>query len=167
MFKVNDYVVYGSTGVCQIIDITKEHNSDKNVIEYYVLKPVFDNNDNSNLTIKTPINNKKVLIRNIISKDDALSLIASSPDKETIWINDERQRSEKFKSILKSGECKGWLKLIRSIRLEQQEKDALGKKLSKRDEDIMRVAGKNLNEEFAIALNISPNEVDRFILEHV
>ena len=24
MFKINDYVVYGTTGVCKIVDITKE-----------------------------------------------------------------------------------------------------------------------------------------------
>ncbi len=166
MFEVNDYVVYGSTGVCQIVDITKEQSADNQEIDYYVLKLVFDNNDNSNMTIKTPINSTKVSIRNIITKEDALSLIASGSDKESIWIYDERKRSENFKSILKSGECKGWLELIRTIRLQRIEKDALGKKLSKRDEDIMRIAEKNLNEEFALALNISPNEVDSFILEH-
>ena len=24
MFKVNDYIMYGMTGVCQVVDITKE-----------------------------------------------------------------------------------------------------------------------------------------------
>jgi len=39
MFKINDYVVYGSTGVCQIIDISKEKNLSNDEIQYYVLQP--------------------------------------------------------------------------------------------------------------------------------
>ncbi|NLO98057.1 MAG: hypothetical protein GX091_08320 [Peptococcaceae bacterium] len=38
-----------------------------------------------------------------------------------------------------------------------------GKKLAKADEDIMKIAEKNMNEEFAAALNISPDEVISYI----
>jgi len=37
----------------------------------------------------------------------------------------------------------------------------------KTDEDIMKAAEKNLHEEFAMALNISPDEVLHYILDHV
>ena len=38
MFKVNDYIMYGMTGVCQVVDITKESFIDNLQKEYYVLK---------------------------------------------------------------------------------------------------------------------------------
>ena len=54
MFKINDYVIYNSIGVYQIADIRKDKDISNTETEYYVLKPVFDNN----MTIKTPVNNK-------------------------------------------------------------------------------------------------------------
>lgn len=163
MFKVNDYVVYNSEGVYKVVDIKKEKFISNNEIEYYVLEPAYSNN----LTIKTPVNNPKVMMRNIITKEDVLSLIAEMSESETVWIDDDRKRNEDFKAALKTGESKEWAKIIKTIYLKKQEKNFSGKKISKTDEDIMKAAEKNLYEEFAIALNISPDEVVSYILEHV
>lgn len=160
MFKVNDYVVYNATGVYKIVDIRKEKDISDNETEYYVLQPAFNNN----LTIKTPVHSPKVMIRGVITKEEVLSLISTMPEKETIWIDNDRQRCADFKAALKSGENDEWVKLIKTIYLEKQEKSQLGKKLMKTDLEIMETAEKNLNEEFAIALNISPDEVPAFIL---
>lgn len=162
MFEVNDYVVYNSNGVYKIVDIRTEKISDTEA-EFYVLEPAFNNN----LTIKTPVNNPKVLMRGVITKDDVLSLIASMPEKEAIWINNDRERSENFKAALKSGESEEWVRLIKTIYLEKEKKSHIGKKLMKTDQDIMITAERNLNEEFAIALDISPDEVPAFILERI
>jgi len=163
MFKVNDYVIYNSMGVYQIIDIREEKDINDNNTEYYVLKPVYGNN----LTIKTPVNNTKVFMREILKKEEVLSLIESLPEQETVWIEDDRKRNETFRASLKTGDSGEWVKLIKTIYLEKQKKSADGKKLMKADEDIMRIAEKNLCEEFAVALNIEPEEVVSYILEHV
>jgi len=165
VFKVNDYVVYGSTGVCQITAIVNDSYPNRDETEYYVLRPVYNNMNN--MIIKTPVNNPKVLIRKVISKHDVSSLIAAMPELETIWIDDSRERSEHFKAILRTGKCEEWIKLIRTLYLEQEEKSVVGKKLTKTDEEIMKTAEKHLCEEFAIALNISPDEVISYILDHV
>lgn len=163
MFKINDYVVYNTTGVCKIIDIRKEKGISNNDMDYYVLEPAYD----KNLTIKTPVNNPKVLMRNIITKDEILELIAAMPNNESPWISDDRERNETFKAALKSLDSEKWIKLIRTIYIAKQKKTELGKKLSKADEEIMKIAEKNLNEEFALALNISPDEVVPYILERI
>ena len=164
MFEVNDYVVYNSNGVYKIVDIIKENDVNNIEIEYYALQPVFSN---SNLIIKTPVNNPKVLMRGVITKDDVLALISAMPDEETICINDDKKRSENFKDALKTGECVDWIRIIKTLRQDKQEKSAVGKKLMKSEEDIMKTAEKHLHEEFAIALNILPDEVHSFILEHI
>lgn len=163
MFKKNDYIIYNTMGVCKVVDIRKEKDINDNETDFYILQPVFGNN----LTIKTPVNNPKVFMRKILEKEDVLSLIESFPEQETNWIKDDRQRSEKFKAALKSGECEDWAKLIKTIYEEKQEKTAMGKRLMKVDEDIMKAAEKNLYEEFAAALNISPEEVPSFITDYV
>lgn len=163
MFKVNDYVVYGLTGVCQIADITKEESNDTGEIEYYVLNPVYS----ENMTIKVPVNNQNILMRAIITKDDVLALIASMPGIESVWIEDNRQRNADYKAALRSGKNEEWLKIIKALYLEKEARATIGKKLSKTDEDLMNSAETQLNQEFAIALNISPDAVAEYIHQHI
>lgn len=163
MFKVNDFVVYGISGVCQITDIEKDSYINNEELEYYVLKPVFS----ENMTIKLPVNSSKVLMRKTMSKDEVLSLIESIPKQKTLWLEDNRERSEYFKAALKTGKSEELVKVVKTIYLEKEEKAAAGRKLSKTDEDIFKTAEKQLNEEFGLALGISPDEVIPYILEHI
>ena len=163
MFKVNDYVVYGLTGVCQIVDIQTDTLINDEENEFYVLKPVFSDN----MTIKIPVNNYHAKMRKAISKDEVQALIASMPEQETVWIDDNRERTESFKGALRTGKSEEWVRIIKTIYLEKAERVAAGKKLSKADEDIFYAAEKQLYEEFAIALGITPDDVVPYIIEHI
>lgn len=163
MFKVNDYVVYNTNGIYKVVDIRSDKDLSDCIIEYYVLQPAFG----KNMTIKTPVHNQKVLMREVITKDKLLSLLAKKPEMENVWISDNRERILNFKAALKTGECAEWLRLIKIINIEKQEKFLNGKKLQKTDAEILKAAEKNLHEEFAIALNISPGEVPSFIHKHI
>lgn len=163
MFKVDDYVVYNSTGVYKIIDIRTEKDISNNDVDYYVLEPAYNNN----IIIKTPVNNPKVLMRKIMTKEAVLSLIATMPEIETIWTYDDKCRSENFKAAIRTGQCEEWVKVIKTLYLAKKGKLDIGKKLIKTDEEIMKAAEKNLHEEIGIALNISPDEVLPYILDHV
>lgn len=162
MFKINDYVVYSSTGVCQIIDIRQDEITN-NETEYYILQPVFND---KNMIIKIPVNNPVLPMRAILTKDEALSLINTMPEVEPILVDDRRERTKLFNSILKSRKCEEYLKIIKTLHLEKDAKAAIGKTLSKSDEDLMNTAEKSLFEELAIALDSSPEEVLSCILEH-
>ncbi|MGE5390862.1 MAG: CarD family transcriptional regulator [Deltaproteobacteria bacterium] len=163
MFKVNDYIVYGLTGVCQVVDITKGDNADNCRTEYYVLQPVYSDN----ITIKVPVNNSSILMRAVCSKEDIMSMIAMMPGIQTIWIDNEKQRMNDYKAALKTGKIEEWVKIIKTLYLEREARSVDGRKLRKTDEDILCTAQKYLNEEFAIALNIGPDEVPDYILRHI
>ncbi len=163
MFKIDDYVVYGTTGVCQVIDIRKEKDINDDETEYYILQPVFS----SNMTVKVPVDNPKVMIRKVITKDDVSALIEAIPQMETFRIDDYKKRNESFKSALKTGKCEEWIRLIKTLHQEKREKASLGKKLMKADEDIMKAAERYLYEEFSVVLGISPEEVVSYIREHI
>lgn len=160
MFSKNDYIVYGTTGVCKIIDIVKK-NFNKNLErEYYVLKPAYDTNS----TIYAPVDNKTVSIRKIMTINEVYSLINTMPHTEIIWIEDINLRKEKYTKILKSGDNKQLVKLIRTLYLEKEKKKVEGKKLYVNDEKIMTDAEKLLHEEFALVLDIKVDEVLPFLL---
>ena len=163
MFEVNDYIMYGMTGVCQVVDITKERIIDDLQKEYYVLKHIYAND----IIIKIPTDNEKISMRKILSKGEVTTLIDNITNSETIWIDDDRQRNEAFKSILKTGDVDNLVKLVRSIYLNKEYKKSIGKKTYKVDQEIMDVAERLLNEELATVLKINPSEVASYISNHI
>lgn len=163
MFEVNDYIMYGMTGVCQVVDITKERIIDDLQKEYYVLKHIYANDT----IIKIPTDNEKISMRKILSKGEVTTLIDNITNSETIWIDDDRQRNDAFKSILKTGDVDNLVKLVRSIYLNKEYKKSIGKKTYKVDQEIMDVAERLLNEELATVLKINPSEVASYISNHI
>lgn len=155
MFKVDDYIMYGRTGVCKVIDITNERFINGEERKYYVLSGIHNNNNNNNTIIKIPLDNTKIPMRKIISKGDVTSLINDMSNMEALWIDDEKKRSNKFKTMLKSGKCEDLIELISNKRYF--------KKLNKADKEIIKEAERLVSEEFAIILNISPKEVNSYI----
>lgn len=162
MFNVNDYIMYGTTGVCKVLDIKKEKNMDDVEEDYYVLHPVYTDNG----VIKIPVNNDKIFMRSILSEKDVASIISQISEYETIWEDDGRKRNEKFKSILKMGKCEGWIQLIKSIKLKKRENKSAGRNMYQADEEIMKSAKKLLFQEFATVLKIQPDEVSSYITSH-
>lgn len=161
MFKVNDYVMYGMTGVCKILDISNEKFINNENRKYYVLSPVYYDKT----IIKVPVDNNKIQMRKIISKENVALLINDTPNMEALWIDDEKKRNQEFKTMLKSGKCEDLIKLIKSINLNKESTKLLGKKIYQSDNDIMKEAERLLNEEFAVVLEILPSEVNSHIFK--
>lgn len=163
MFNVDDYIMYGMTGVCKVVDITNEKFINGEKRKYYVLNPIYNNDT----TIKVPLDNDKIPMRKVISKGDMTSLINDIPNMEILWIDDEKKRMAQFETMLKSGQCEELIKLIRNIKFSKKYARSIGKKLYKSDRDIMKEAERLLTEEFAIILNIYPNEANSYILSQI
>ena len=86
------------------------------------------------------------------------------PDAQTEWIDNEQQRKEKFSKIVKEGDHRELIKLIRALYFNREEKHRSGKKFYLSDERIMKEAETILHEEFAHVLNIKLEEVVPFIM---
>ncbi|GAA0824798.1 MAG: CarD family transcriptional regulator [Clostridium sp.] len=162
MFKINDYVVYGSNGVCKVTDIEQVTLRNEE-LEYYILSPVY----NEKMTIKTPVNNQKILMRELMTKAEIVNLLKEISKNETVEIEDSRRRVEEYKAIIRRGNAEELIKVINSIKLEKDEKISIGKKLNKTDEDIMISASKQLYQEMAIVLEIDVDEVQDYIKNNI
>ena len=159
MFKVDDYIMYGMTGACKVLDITNEKFINNEHRKYYVLSPVYYDKT----IIKVPVDNNKIPMRKIISEDNVNLLINDVSNIEALWIDDEKKRNQQFKTMLKSGQCEELIKLIISINFNKEYTKSLGKKTYQSDNDIMKEAERLLSEEFAIILNISSSDVISYI----
>ena len=87
--------------------------------------------------------------------------------KETIWIDDERERTERYKAILESGVREELVKIIKTLYMKKQELVDCGKKLHICDEIIMQRAENMLYEEFAVVLDIKKEDVLPLIVSEI
>ena len=156
MFKVGEYVVYGMNGVCRVEEIgpmpLSGMDSDK---IYYTLLPLYTKGS----TVFTPVDNKKVKIRSVISKKQALELMDEMPDVEEIEVVDDKKRELAYKEALKSCDCRD------TVYKRKEERQAQGKKMSACDERYLKQAQDSLFGEFAISLRIEKNEVEDYMMQ--
>ncbi|WMJ22829.1 CarD family transcriptional regulator [Paludicola sp. MB14-C6] len=164
MFQVNDIITYGLHGVCTISEITKKELDGKR-IEYYILKPI--NDDNS--TISIPVHNEKLTakMRPTLSKDEIYSLIKELPKEEINWIDNENLRVKQYKELLGSGNPKKILILLKSLYLHKIEQEKMNKKLHMIDERILKNAEEVLYNQFSYSLNTSQERVQDLLLKYM
>ncbi|MGI6333916.1 MAG: CarD family transcriptional regulator [Saccharofermentanales bacterium] len=163
MYQIDDYVVYGSAGVCRIVDIRQESFGDAGDREYYVLDSVYGNR----MQTYIPVDNISVTMRPALKKEEVLDLIQSLPDIDSEWIQDDNQRRTLFAEILQSCDPAQIAYLIKMIYHRQKELQELGKRLTSADSEALKTAEKLLYDEFALVLDIQIEQVIPFIAEKI
>ena len=163
MYQVKDFVVLGATGVCQIVDICKDDFGDEEVREYYVLDPVGGNG----LTINIPTDNQTVSMRRAMTKKEIHALLRTVPDGELVWTDDDNTRRNTYSEALHSGDQHQLVQMVRTIQYQKEELEKEGKKLPGADVEALKTAEKMLYHEFALVLNIEPEQVIPFILKKI
>ena len=158
MFSINDTVMYGHTGVCKIVDICSKEFNGKNQ-KYYVLCPEFE----SKTTIYCPCDCEKIRMRKLLSPEEVNSLIQTMADEKTSWIENDQARKEKQLNIIRNGDHKELIQMIKTLYYKRKEKIAEGKKLHSTDEKAMEDAENLLYQEFAQVLDMKPEDVFTFI----
>lgn len=164
MFKKGDYIIYGNKGVCRVEEIGTLNSPgiSKNRI-YYTLVPYFTKGS----TIFTPADNDKVLMRPVISQEEALELIDGIREIEALWIPDEKRREAAYKEALHKCECRELVRIIKTIYSRKMARLASGKKVTAGDEKYFHMAEDELYGELAVVFDMDKEEAKEFVLERV
>lgn len=164
MFETGNYIIYGTKGVCKVdaIGTINVPGADRQRL-YYTLSPV---NDRSG-TIYTPVENSKVAMRRVISKEEALALIDEIPSIESLWISNEKEREHLFQKALLTCDCREAIKIIKTLYLKKIKRQESGKTATALDQKYLQYAQDQLYGEFAIALGMDKNQVENFITETI
>lgn len=164
MFEVNDYIVCGANGVCKVIDIVEPSISVcSGKGQYYKLQPVYEKES----VLYIPIENNKVLMREIISRDEVDTLIKEIQSIELLSFDSDRECEMKYKEMMRKYDCRECLKIIRTSYLRNKERLSEGKKATCVDERYLKIAEDYVYGEFALVLNIPKDKVKDFILKQV
>lgn len=164
MFQVGDFVVHGTNGVCRVEDIgTLDTAGVPKDMIYYTLCP----NNSKGSKIFTPIENEKVVIRPVITKEEAFDLIDNIKEIDSLWIIDEKRREMEYKEAFRKCDCRELVKIIKTIYLRKRSRMAEGKKVTVGDERYFHMAEESLYTELAIPLEMDRDKVKEFIIARV
>lgn len=163
-FEIGDVIIYGNSGVCRITDCGKLDSmcADKNTL-YYTIEPCYS----SSTKIYTPVGNDKVIMRRIVTKEEALHLIDEIKSIENLWITDEKKREQEYKDTIKKCDCRELVRIIKTIYLRKQSRLAEGKKVTASDEKYFKIAEDSLYGELAVSLDMNKDEVKDYVISRV
>ncbi len=164
MFEKGEYVVYGSMGVCEIMDVTTMDldGMPKDRL-YYVLHPYYQKEGK----IFTPVDGQKTVIRRILSKKEADVLIDDIPNIHEFWISNDKLREAKYKECIRSCQCREWIRIIKTLYLRKQERLANGKKITAIDDRYFKQAEENLYSELSVSLDIPKEQMEKYITDKI
>lgn len=165
MFQPGDMVVYGTTGVCRVEEITRPNLTgvDRNKA-YYLLKPLYQDG-----VIYTPVENGKVSIRPVISREEAEALIDLIPSiqAEVCHAPTLQALAQHYQTAVRSHDCKDLVELMMSIYTKRCQAEAQKRRLGMVDERYMKQAERLLYGELSVALRIPFDEVQPYIARRV
>ncbi|MBQ9937962.1 MAG: CarD family transcriptional regulator [Oscillospiraceae bacterium] len=159
MYNAGELIVYGSTGVCRIVEIAPMNrpNMSKDTL-YYTLEPLYQDG-----IIYVPVDNNKVFMRDVISREQAEQIIDMIPKIEEAYKTSDKNVTDNFKEAFASHNCTDLVELIVSIYNKKQYVQAHHRQLGQMDVRYMKRAEELLYGEFAIALNIPKEKVQSYI----
>lgn len=149
MYKKGDYIVYGSSGTCLVTDVTRLSipGSDRKR-KYYVLHPV--STDRS--VIYSPVDNDKVTIRDVMSKEEAEQVLSEIPEIEQLSVKSEKLREEQYKDIIKGSDFRACISMMKALLSKRKKRIQQGRKFTTVDEKYLREAYEILSDELSISL---------------
>ena len=132
--------------------------------KYYKLEPIYEHGS----TIYTPVNNEKVIMRKVITKEEAEKIIDSIPFIDIMEIDaEEKLMEEKYKKAIKTNDNKEWIKVIKTLYIKIQERKNNGKKPEKIVGDYLKIAENLFHGELAISLGMPVDMVENYIIERI
>ena len=159
MFQKDDYVNYGSQGICHIEDIRFiRFDCRSGGRDYYILRPVHQ--DGSRVFVPTDNPQLTGRMRPVLSPGEIDRIIRSVRGRDLPWISDRKQRSARFQDILVRRDEEELLLLARCLYQKSRE----GRKgLSSADAAALKKAEEIVDREFAFSLRLAPQSVGAYI----
>ena len=164
MFQIHDIILYGSRGIYQISEVS-ERNFRGVSKQYYVLNSI--KQDGSVICVPVDSKSLQQKMRRILSSEEIYAIIKAMPYEDSIWIENESKRKEVYREIISRGDRLELIRMIKALYLHKKQQQSNGKKLHAADEQFFKEAERLLYDEFALVLNIRPDQVLPFIIEQV
>ena len=160
MFQIGDKIVYSVYGICRISDIVEKEVGDVKR-KYYELAPLSDGRS----TIFTPVDSTKVLLRPVISKNQAIELLENSDSVDMEWPDNVWKRNQEFKSITQNADLQENISLYKLLVSRKQELTESGKKMIIQDSKMLDLVSKLVFAELKEVFGVENDEIEKMMCE--
>lgn len=162
MFALGDKIVYGSEGVYTVAEYTRSPFDNKDERVFYLLRPLHGSASN---VIVTPSEGGSTVMREIMTRDEALALIERVPEVSEVVVEKERLRRDIYREVLKTATADNFVSLIKTVRARREVFLAQKRRLSEADTDFEGRAKHCLFGELSVVLDVTVGEAERLIVE--
>ena len=162
MFCIGEFISYGNSGVCEVMgtEVMEPSAGSPAGRECYILRPLHD----QSCKIMTPVDNQKVIMRNLISPEETKQLLDDIPQIETLPEQSARQQEISYSKALHSGNCREWLCLVKTLTQRIESRRQKGKKVTATDDRYFKAATEKLVEEFSVVLKMDAGEAKDMLM---
>ena len=164
MFNIGDLLFYGTNGVCRVSEICASPFDSNDTRSFYKLTPIAEN---TTLVIYTPVDNTQVVMRSLISKDEAEALLARIGSIEKVSVAVEKHRKDAYRETIREGNPEGYVKIIKTVRARREMFRRTRRRVPDMDNDFEHTARLCLYGELSTVLGISREEISRIINESI
>lgn len=164
MYKIGDYIVKSTEGVCRVDNIQHLNMSgvDKNKL-YYLLLPIGQKNQK----IYIPVDKADENMRRAMTEEEAWQFIDKIPEIEGVWIENEKTREQWYKDAVRSCKPEALIGIIKMAYMRKKKRLTQGKKNMMVDERYFQMAESNLYSELGFALNKNKDEICQVITDSI
>ena len=101
----------------------------------------------------------------VLTAEEAWNLIERIPEIETIWIDNEKMREQRYKEVIKSNDPEALVSVIKMIYQRKKVRLEQGKKSTSYDERYFQTAENLLYMELGAALGKPKQEICQLIID--
>lgn len=158
MFEKGEKVYYGTAGVCKVNDICRSPFDPNDERTFYVLEP---SDFNAGTIIYAPADNETVILRPLMTVDEANALIANVGSLPTVEIANEKQRRDEYRNAIRNGTPVSIASVLKTIYLRKSKRNTQKKRMSDTDIEFEKLARRALFTELAVVLNVTADEAEK------
>ena len=161
MLTIGDIIVYGSEGVCRVIDLQEMAfpGTDEKK-EYYILVP--EANASSKLYLPKDNDTLMSRVKNLLTYEEVKELI--SDENNTIeWIEDSKARNKYYKELISTYDRKNIFAIAKQLYLVKNGKLDTEVNFTNWMEDTLKKTAGILYSEFSYVVDITEEQILPFI----
>lgn len=157
MFQTNDYVFYGSGGICKIADICSAplEGMPRDRV-YYVMHSIHDRNG----VIYVPVDSEGVFLRRLLNREEAQMLLERIPEILVIEAADTKLLRARYMEAMRSHDPAEWVRVIKTVHLRMQTLESRTARLTETERSFLDSAKRYLYAELSLALGLSEADVE-------
>ncbi|MDO5146198.1 MAG: CarD family transcriptional regulator [Eubacteriales bacterium] len=158
MFEKGEFIIYGTSGVCEVRDYMSA-SEEETTRTYYVLVPLRSKGS----TIYSPVDNQKVLMRPVMTKEEACLFLTHMGEFEDLEIRDSRTQEQQYREVLQSGSYTDSIRLLKALYTRKKQREEKGRRITSVDEKYLYLVRDSLVNELSVALDMDAEEADKLL----